>query len=271
MSALRPIPELPIAMRSAGMRWLLADERWRGLAESVGQIMQSPDPRSLGVEIFKQHDRRLVFRVKLDGDSAVAKSFPLRRVRHMLFRARRYGPASLRNLVQAARLALPVPRLYAYGERRTWGLIQNSVLVMEDLTPLLTAAQKLRAASDDDERREILSLVAQLLIQLYRAGCNHVDIAGTNILISADNRIVRIIDLQYVRFLGHKSPSALMAQASRFRLSCAYSHLAEEPILAEWIEALLAAAGLRKEDGWLDMYDRFFFHPPSLRKRLSLR
>jgi tRNA A-37 threonylcarbamoyl transferase component Bud32 len=149
--------------------------------------------------------------------------------------------------------------------------MRNSVIVMEDLTSLPTVAQRLRSASDDNQRREILSLVTQLVLQLYRAGCNHVDVNDGNILICPDNRQVRIIDLQYARFLHQPSPTVLMAQAARFRLSCVNSHSAEEAILDEWLISLLAAAGLRKEDGWLDLHHRFFTWPLSLRERLKLK
>ena len=216
--------QLPIVSQMpGGFCWYLADERWQDWARRANQEMVCGGEDQQGVEILKKGTRRLIFRLKgtepnAAEQSVVVKSHRLSGLRKPLLRYRRYGPSEVRNLFEAAKRGLPVPKVFGYGELRRWWLVVDMMIMMEDLAPRRTAATWLRETKNQTQRQvEILDRILELFVRLYRAGCNHIDVNDKSIWLSDDPADVgKISDFQYTRFLDQPSAKVLMLQAAYF-------------------------------------------------------
>lgn len=196
-----------------GVRWWLADEAWEPWAASADDMVRTRrvPPQST---LLKQGPNRLIVRLPrpeglTEGPaSAVVKAFPMQRVRQALFRRyRRYGPTELANMEMARERGLPVPLVHGYAERRLCGLmVTNTAVMMEDLSATRSVRDVLASPTSPAERDAALVQARSLLLKLYAAGCNHIDLNSGNILLPVDGRSeARIIDFMYTRF--HPAPS----------------------------------------------------------------
>ena len=272
-----PYPQLPIvSFMPDGFRWYLADACWEKLAQRANGILLNGHPGAEDMEILKKAIKRFIFRLKPGADdsaipSVVIKAFPMPKLKMRLLRYRRYGPAELGNLFEATRRGLPVPRVFGYGRLRRGLLVLGTMIMMEDLAPRQTVGTLLADAEGQPSRqREILDRTLPLFVQLYRKGCNHIDLNPQSIWLSEDPRLdQKISDFHYARFLNQPSPKALVSQAAYFARCC--SRIVPEDLFQPWLPKLLTAADIDNSDQWLKTFSRFRRLNLSQAKRLTIR
>ena len=259
-----------------GFCWYLAETCWEDLARRANRQIVCEPPTQEGVEILKKGHRRFVFRLKFAGTDPTAKpvvikSFPMISPKEKFLRYSRYGPAEVRNLLEAARRNLPVPLVFGYGQRRRWCLVLDTFIMMEDLAPRRLLGEMLtQAQGQPQEQAEILDRTLKMFVQLYHAGCNHIDTTRHSIWIGnnpADS--TRVSDFQYARFLNKPSIKVLLCQAALTTRSC--SDMVPAEILESWIEKLMTAAEIKNTVYWLKVYRRFLNSKMSRAQRLALR
>jgi hypothetical protein len=273
-----PGNELAVPVGDAGpMRWLLADERWRPWALRAGDFIARGGAGG-GEEILKQGANRLIFRMcapsaETAGESVVVKAFPMSTLKNRLYRHRRYGRAEAANLLEAARRDLPVPKVLGYGTIRRWGLTYCTAVMMEDVRPRVIMRQLLQdAKSRPREQERILEVCRDILLKVYRAGCNNVDFNCQTVCLLPDlSGSPRLIDFQYVRFLPQPSARVLMFQAAYFGNACL--RYTPPDIIDRWFERLLESIDADDPAYWRAVYEGF--KPVSLStstsQRLALR
>jgi hypothetical protein len=104
------------------------------------------------------------------------------------------------------------------------------------------------AQADAASRRSLLWRVLPLFQQVYRAGCNHIDLGPHAILLGDHPPPLGqdwLIDFQYCRFLAQPAPEIFAGQAGYFGW-CLTTHwdLVPRALVEEWFEALLADLAL---------------------------
>ncbi len=271
-----PFCELPIIVSGRdGFKWFLSEpdaEKWARLVEQF--LAGQADSRH--IEEIRKATNRLIFRLKPDwngspGQTMVAKSFPMSKLKQRLYQYVRYGPAEVCNLLEASRRSLPVPKVYGFGLQRKWSMVRQAVVIMEDLSPFRPVGDLLKEALDRPQHRQrILEIVGDLLLELYKTGCNHIDINGNAIFI--DEALVgpaKIIDFQYARYLDSPTPIQLIFQTAYFSWSCI--ELISEKELDTWSEQLFEKAGLDEPARWTEIYRGYRHNRFSRSVRLALK
>ena len=255
-----------------GVRWRLADAGWLRWALRADRALAADLAGVNHVELLKRTDRRLVFRLtsRDHRSSVVVKCFRMVHLRQRVFYHGRYARTEASNLLEAARLGLPVPKVYGWCRRSRLGLVSYSALMTEDLSPRRTAGRLLAQAEGDRGRQDaILDASLGVFLALHRVGCNHIDLNPESILLREDLSDTRVVDFHYARFLGRPSPTALMCQASRFVVSC--PKMVSRSLFDEWAQKLIVAAGLDDPPHWLGVYREFIGAGLTRRQRLRLR
>lgn len=260
---------LPVFQRVASSSWRLRTEAWQMAAVRATDWIHHPEQIPPGA-LFKRGPRRLVFSldsVHPEHPAVVVKAFPLDTFRHR-WRHRKYGHAETLNLLIAAQRGLPVPRVFAHGWRRQWGLVCWNALVMEfiDGRPL---KEHLSQASGTTAR-ELLWRVLPLFQQIYQTGSNHIDLGPHAIMIGQSLQHDRIIDFQYCRFLDAPAPATFAAQAGYFGW-CLTTHwnLVPGELVLEWFEALLGRLSLLNRPDLEKIFHHHLRHKASIHERLQ--
>ena len=263
MNRISPYPQLPIVSRmGGGFFWYLSDSVWKQWAVQANSQLLDHQQERQDSQILKEGPRRFIFRLKSaqrhsPRQSVVVKSFPMTGLKMRLLRYRRYGPAEVGNLLEAAGRGLPVPQVFGYGQMQRGPLVLNTMVMMEDLAPRTTIGALLSEAQGQASRQgQILDRATPLFVQLYRKACNNVDVNPQSLWVSDDPGLgQRINDFQYTRFLNKPSPKVLMSQGAYFAHCC--RSMVHPDILHEWIARLLVAADIEDADYWLEIYGRF--------------
>ena len=260
---------LPVFERVASSNWRLRTEAWHQAATRATDWIVHPKhiPKAA---LFKRGPRRLVFRldsVHPEHPAVMVKAFPLNTLRHR-WRHKKYGQAETINLLIAEQRGLPVPRVFAHGWRRQWGLVCWNTLVMEfiDGRPL---KEHLTQASGSTNR-ELLWRVLPLFEQVYQTGCNHIDLGPHAILLGQSTQRDRLIDFQYCRFLDAPAPATFAAQAGYFGW-CLTTHwnLVPRELVLEWFQAILGRLSLENRSGLENIFQQHLVHKASIRERLE--
>jgi hypothetical protein len=262
--------------------WRVRTPDWLARLEQATDWIEHPD-RIPAPALLKAGRRRLIFILGSDAASAsehdhargegpraraVVKAFPLEGWRQRWKQAK-YAPAETRNLLLAAQRGLPVPEVFAAGERRRWGMVTWNALVTG-----FVSGRPLRArleSADAPTQRELLWRVLPLFRQVYETGCNHIDL-GPHAILLADRagESDHLIDFQYCVFLDRPAPLTFARQAGYFGW-CLTAHwnLVGPALLHEWSEALWAAAGLPEQALELrKVYQHHLHHRASIQERL---
>jgi tRNA A-37 threonylcarbamoyl transferase component Bud32 len=249
---------LPFEVRRVRSLWRLADERTAALLGAVEALIADWESGGRGFEErgapYKRTDRKLVARIEAPPRAAlsaggpaacVAKAFRLRRLSHQL-RHRRFAEAEARNLLLAAERGIAVPRVLGIGRlQRRPLLVQTAVLLVELLEHREPLLALLRDAARDRARVDaLLEAVLPVFLDLYRAGCHHIDMNGANLLVRPHDLALRpyVVDFQHARFGGASSLEHLSLAAGRFARSALA--VVDSAALDAWLEALLDAAGV---------------------------
>ena len=221
-------------------------------------------------DIVKNATRRLVFRIAAkDHGSLIVKSFPLAKLRHKI-KHKKYAYNETINLLTASERGLKVPKVFAYGFKKSIGLVQWNVVCMENIDGI--SLRKLLTSMNSD-REKILTLAKiyqKVLKPMYVAGCNHIDLGGDNIIFAGDeNNLPYIIDFQYCTFKNAGSYKVMAAQTG---------HLCRDLIADECITRSMAHEWFRKIFGHDNakqreietVFDKYLNNRISRKERLSI-
>ncbi len=205
-----------------------------------------PDPSSeiliQRTKLLKQADQRLVFQaeaVGLPNDKAVFKMFPLRNPSSIL-RYKKYARREFINYHKAQQRNVPVPKIYAYLEKRCFGFVTGSGIIIEwlegqrDLLEIASQSSKGYA--------EAAKLGIPALVALYNAGAMHIDARDENIFLSANSSSTNfcVIDWQYASFHPPRSEWMLEHLAAYYIRNAPTIEC--EALCSEWLLELHAQA-----------------------------
>lgn len=175
-----------------------------------------PDPSSetlpSAAKLLKRARQRLVFQTAaagLPGNKAVVKMFPLKNPISRL-KYRKYARREFINYQKARDANVPVPRVYAYIEKRHFGFVSGSGIIIECLEG---QRDLLDIASNSPEGYACAAkLGIPALVALYNAGAMHIDARDENIFLSNQDSSAEfcLIDWQYAAF--HHSRSQWMLE-----------------------------------------------------------
>ena len=262
-----------------GIRWWLADEAWVPWAEEMTAVIRSFRPSADCTALRGgRGGPRLVVRTPrpasagVGPESAIFKAFRLRRIGYALFGASRgFARAEVTNLFMASDRGLPVPRAYGYCERRICGVwVAATGLLMEDFRDTETVSAVLRDRGTPENVAWAMSAASELIVALYRAGCNHIDIHGDNMILPREGGAGnKIIDLTSARFHEHPSPDLLRFMVAYFAGSIA--RYIDAAFLEQWIEGILVDCGAGSSLGsWGELVTRTRRKRPSRRERFAV-
>ena len=181
-------------------------------ANSAATIVATlPDPSSESApettKLLKQARQRLVLQISvtpLPNGKAVAKMFPLKSPISRL-RYRKYARKEFINYHEAAARKVCVPKVYAYLEKRHFGFVAGSGIVIEWLEgqrDLLDIASNSAQGYAQAAQLGIPALVA-----MYDAGAMHIDARDENIFLPDQDPTSGycVIDWQYASFHSPRS------------------------------------------------------------------
>jgi tRNA A-37 threonylcarbamoyl transferase component Bud32 len=245
-------------------KWWLRDESLAPLAESIAGTIRDIKHQALrsGIEIFKLTERKAVFRMEHPnslGSSFVAKAILLSRFEHR-FKYYKYGLNEAANLLTAMDRGINTPKIYGYGHiYGLFGLVEASVIIMEDL-PGLSPIKKLLLKGTDNERHQIFMRTIPSFVSLYNAGCNHIDVNCEAIMLCEHglNPNVFLLDFQYAKFHDKPSSEILMFEAGYFVKSCR-NWISTETI-NEWLDELLNAVNIGHTNNIKELKERFYYY-----------
>ena len=245
-------------------KWWLRDESVSPLTRSIGDTIRNIAHHEIysDVEILKLTERKAVFRIEHPnglGSSFVAKAFLLSRLEHR-FKYHRYGLNEAANLLTAMDRGINTPKIYGYGHIcGMLGIVDASVIIMEDLSGLSTV-KKLLLKGTDEERHHIFMRTIPTFVSLYNAGCNHMDVNCESIMLCEQNLNpnVFLLDFHYAKFHSKPSSEILMFEAGYFVKSC--REWISTEIINEWLDKLLIAVNIRHADEIQKMKGRFFYY-----------
>ena len=221
------------------LEWWLTEPRWRDAAISASRLISDPSSIPAG-QLLKTDTRRLVFTLPLvEGFDCVVKAFPLRGLRTRL-KHWKYAPSEAWNLGEAVERGLPVPTLYGLGARRELALVRWNAVLMQRVEGR-TFSEVLEEADDDDQRSVWIERSIALFRQIYRAGCNHIDLKPEALTFGVIPESDRIIDFQYCTFADEPNIDTFMAQAGHFVHWWERSDAPSTTLVDGWFDALLAA------------------------------
>lgn len=236
-----------------------------------------PDPASLlapdGAQTLKIARQRVVARIGAPfapGGTLVAKMFPLRNPLSSL-RHKKYAWREYANLQKALALGVQAPRTCAFFQRKKFGFVIGSGLLIEDLSSYRSVDLLAKLDGFGYERAAVAAIPA--LLSLFDLGINHIDARDENILLDSDGEgcgDFRIIDWQYATFHTPRADWLLEYLACWFIRKAPPEN--REFLLQEWLAILHQACGhkcdfggFKRRVGWL------LVKRPSTRDRLLLR
>lgn len=200
------------------------------------RIIAVASPEHPTVTVLKQGRRRSVYRVEIPQpkyQSWIVKGYPLGSLRDRL-RYRKYGLREFMNYQKVRRYELPAPACRAYFEIRSLGLVRANGVVLEDLQDWQTLQELID--HNPPAQGRYLSYAIKIIIQLYHAGVNHIDVSPQNLMVSSHDHSLKLIDWHYCRFFSAPNPAQLIYQAAHF---LCFAHLKDhEPTAQLWIEEL---------------------------------
>lgn len=258
-----------------GLRWWLADGSWEPWAAQVDEVVRTRQIPSCGT-VLKRAANRLVVRLPRLGGlatgpaSVMVKAFPMRRLRQTLFgRYRCYGPAELTQMITARDRGLPVPVVHGYVERRLGGvMVTSTAVMMEDFIATQSVRDVLENPPSLAERDTALNHAREVLLKLYAAGCNHIDLDGKHILLPTESGAdARVIDFMYARFHPTPSLNTFCFMVAYFAESVA--GLLPEDCLNEWVCSVVRSTG-KEPEGLLRVVAGYRGPRLSRRARLAL-
>lgn len=246
------------------LKWWLRDEGMFDAASYAGSVAEvAIKGDKLGdVKIFKQTHRKAIFRFSnndSDGRTYVAKVFLLNHLSHRLS-YHLYGMDEAAKLIEAGRRGIKVPQVLGYGHiYDRIGLVRASIVILENMSELRPIGEVL-SKSSATRQCEIFMSTIPLFVQLYRVGCNHIDINSGAIMLKEKDALPEffLLDFQHARFYDKPDNEILMFEAGYFARSCR-TYISTE-IAYRWLEKLLTAVGIKDVSERYKKRERFEYY-----------
>ncbi|OQA02673.1 MAG: 3-deoxy-D-manno-octulosonic-acid kinase [Planctomycetes bacterium ADurb.Bin401] len=195
---------------------------------------KKPQPDKI-TTIFKGNSKKRtrVMRFESNGTSFVTKIFRpycARKIFRNHLTHKRYVFSELKNCVQAARLGISTPKMYAYFEQTILGFVYQSGIIMEDLYDHTRLTNLLVAG-----KRTIFDCLP-VFKEFFFKGIYHMDTNTRNLLFRESDSHFTIIDWQESKFYPRLNDSQLCAMVAKMFFSAGISQ--EDPQWRLWIQAL---------------------------------
>lgn len=235
---------LPLSARSNSFRWQCRDRQEQEALDLICRTFSSPVGSSGdNPDVFKGEGRRRVMRVHGPDRSRIIKGFSYAgSLGRQLYRHRLYALDEALGLMLAAERGVSVPNVLSYGEHKQGIRTMASLVVMEDVSDSFHPVEVFRGdRSHGLTVSEALQRVTPLVIQLYHAGCNHVDVHGTAFLLHKhDAQKDKVIDFQFAVF--HSRPSAFILAHQLSHFTKASRKDVDAALLDDWASSVLREA-----------------------------
>lgn len=165
------------------------------------QLLPAPEERARAGRVISQNQYRVTSRVPVrEGRALLVKVHRARSLGERLLSW--FKPSRARTEWTIARhltaMGVPVPRPFAYGERRALGMVSGAFFVGE----FLDGVKRLDEALEEDQprakRRALLERAARLIRAMHDRGFDHRDLHAGNILVKpgpGDVRAMTVVDL----------------------------------------------------------------------------
>jgi len=255
--------------------WLLAGDEFCQAADAAVSCIRNP-AESCNLSLLKDSNNRFIFRLKVnsagpDISSVIVKSFPMKRLKQRLYQYRCYGAREAANLLKADSRGIPVPRVYGCGQIGRLGLIDSTVVMMEDLNQYRSIYELLSSADlEDSGKAELLRRAGRLFLKLYEGGCNHIDISGQSVWLSEADDDDRLIDFHYAAF--HSQPSLMVLMFNMAYFGDSVGNLVfSEALLEPWAREVLAELSVTDTERWIEVYQQFKSKRLSRKQRLAIK
>lgn len=263
---------LAVEYRKPRCHWHLSKSNFIPTAQALTEFFMSGEINALyNIRILKQNDRKIISLVSntIETEKHVAKTFYLKSLQKKL-KYYKYGIDETANIIIASGKGIPVPRLDGYGHiYNRFRVITASVLLLEYLEGLKTVSDLLDQCRDDETACcRILMRTIPIFTALYRAGCNHIDVNSSAIMLSendTDSGRICILDFQHAKFYKRPSAEVLMAEAGRF--SQALRSFISDKIVSAWFQKLLSEAGFTSGLERSSLTSRFQYYRDSVLSR----
>ena len=248
---------LPLSCREGDYRWHCRDEEDKDELDLVCRAFNSPDdaPVDFAHMLKKQRGRR-VMRVYSSEGSRILKGFNFGgSLGKQLYRHRLYALDEALGLMLAADRGVSVPKVLSYGEHKAGLRRLSSIVVMEDVVDAFHPGGVFRGdQSHGLTVEDVLERLRPLMLQLYEAGCNHIDVHGTSFLLhNLDAKQDKVIDFQFAVFHPKPSANVLVHQLAHFS-KAPYEGLDSE-LLDEWASSVLReVAGAADHEKLVNLY-----------------
>lgn len=233
------LPNVSREPRSGARWWIEESSITTDAVKNITQTILSPESISQDNRL-KKGNRRLVFKAYENATQPfVVKAFPLKNPKHR-FLHKKYAHEEAKNLLLAASRGVPVPKVYAYGEYRKWGLVKWSAVVME-FAPGKTLDEYLMNTDSEASRFSLLEETYGLIKQLYLAGCFHMDFRVDSIHYNdSERQEQKLIDFQYAHFSENPSLQSMALNAGLFAFSVSgWRKWLSPEAMDTWFEGLL--------------------------------
>lgn len=235
-----------------------------------------PDPSSEilppGARLLKRARQRLVFQTAaagFPGDKAVVKMFPLKNPISRL-KYRKYARREFINYQKARDADVPVPKIYAYIEKRHFGFVSGSGIIIECLQGQRDLLDIASNSPEGYARAARLGIPA--LVALFNAGAMHIDARDENIFLSSqsDSADFCLIDWQYAGFHPRRSEWMLEHLAAYYIRNAPSAE--RTALLGDWLAELHRQAEYKIEFKlFLGRVEALLNARQSVRARLKLR
>jgi len=254
---------------SSNAKWWLENETFVPVAESTTDVVRDirhnvipSHVKILKRTIFGQTERKSVFSINIpkgSESSFVVKVFYLVHLTHKL-NYRLYGLGEAANSIEAGRRGICTSRVYGCGHMyNALGLVEASVIIFEHLSNAATVS-KLMSYRAGDERVKVFMQTIPLFVNLYKAGCHHIDVNSSAVMLSEYdvNPRVFLVDFHHAKFYSKPSTEILMFEAGYFARSC--SNFVSTKIVDEWLDNILTAIGIKSSSEIRKMRHRFNYY-----------
>lgn len=254
---------------SSKVKWWLVDESFIPIAKSITKairdIRQDVIPSHVKIlkrTIFGQTERKNVFIInhpESSGTSFVAKVFFLVHLTHKL-NYRLYGLGEAANSIEARRRGIYTSKVYGCGHiYNALGLVEASLIIFEHLSNANTV-RELMCNKAEDERAEVFMQTVPLFISLYKAGCHHIDVNSSAVLLSENdaNSKVFLVDFHHAKFYSNPNTEILMFEAAYFAMSC--RNFVSIKIIDKWLDKILPLIGFKSDSEIRKMRHRFNYY-----------
>jgi len=160
-------------------------------------------------DVLKIDRRTCVTHVMAHDFPVIIKTYRMNRFKDSLHH-KRYAFSEFQNNLKAAQRGIPVPKCYAYFEKREYGLVKQCGVVMQaidELTPFKVLLDAGEASQFD---------IIPLMKKLYESGVNHYDLSPSNIFYRAGTSDFSVIDWQYSSFFSPRQDLQMCLTAAIF-------------------------------------------------------